>query len=222
MSRSVVLLSGGLDSTTALCWALRKGLNPMALSVGYGQRHRRELESARLVARRLGVRLQRVELDLPWLSASSLVDKAKALPDNPEGRIGRGRVPSTYVPARNTVLLSLALSLADASGARAVIIGANVLDYSGYPDCRPRYLRAMEAAARLGTRAGVEAAGIRILAPLIKLDKKAIVRLARRLKAPLSLTWSCYRGGRRPCRRCDSCKLRAKGFREAGCEDPAC
>lgn len=216
--KAVVLLSGGLDSTTALYWTKSKGYDCAALCVHYGQRHERELESARRVARAAGVSLDEVRLALPWLAwASALVDKSARLPDVPLSRIGRGGVPSTYVPGRNTVFLSLAASMADAIGAQAVVIGANVLDYSGYPDCRPAYLRAFEKAARLGTRAKA----LTILAPLIKLDKRGIVELARELAVPLELTWSCYAGGERPCGRCDSCKLRAKGFAAAGVADAA-
>ncbi len=217
-SQAVVLLSGGLDSTTALYWAKHRGFRVVALSARYGQRHVRELSSARAVARAAGVRLHEVELDLPWLSGSSaLTDRSRARPDGAVARIGKGPVPPTYVPGRNTIFLSLAASLSDAIGAESVVIGANVLDYSGYPDCRPDYLRAFERAARLGTRAR----RLRVLAPLLKLDKKGIVRLAKRLGAPLELTWSCYAGGGRPCGRCDSCKLRAKGFAQAGLSDEA-
>ncbi|MDE2490776.1 MAG: 7-cyano-7-deazaguanine synthase QueC [Elusimicrobia bacterium] len=218
---AVVLLSGGLDSTTALWWAKSRGWSPVGLSVRYGQRHARELSAARAVARRAGAPLHEVELKLPWLAVSSLTNARLKLPDVPLARIGRGGIPSTYVPGRNTVFLALAVSLADAIGAGAIVIGANALDYSGYPDCRPPFLKAFAAVARRGTRAGAEGRPPRVLAPLLRLDKKGIVRLARRVGAPLELTWSCYAGGGRPCGRCDSCRLRAKGFREAGTEDPA-
>lgn len=219
--RAVVLVSGGLDSTTALAWAKSRGMRPAALAFRYGQRHIRELSSARRVCNALKVPLTVVSLRLPWLKGSSLVGRGKKLPDLPLAEIGRGPIPSTYVPGRNIVFLSLAASLADAAGAGAVVIGSNALDYSGYPDCRPAFNRALERAVALGTRAGVEGRPIRILAPLARLDKAGIVRLALRLKAPLALTWSCYRGGRRPCGRCDSCKLRAGGFERAGRIDPA-
>jgi len=214
-------LSGGLDSTTALYWALRRGYRCTALSVLYGQRHSRELLSARRVAGTARVPLRIVHLRLPWLRASALVNGDAPLPDVPVSLIGRGPIPSTYVPGRNTLLLSLAVSLAEAEGAEAVVVGANALDYSGYPDCRPEYYRAFRQVAKLGTKRGVEGKSIAILAPLVRLDKAGIVRLAQRLRAPLHLTWSCYAGGRRPCGRCDSCKLRAKGFEEAGLADPA-
>ena len=157
---------------------------------------------------------------MPWLKSSSLVDRARRLPDVPLERIGRGGIPSTYVPGRNTVFLALAVSLADSIGAQAVVLGNNALDYSGYPDCRPEFVSAFERAARLGTRSGASGRRIRVFSPLARLDKKAIVRLALNVRAPLSLTWSCYRGARFPCGYCDSCKLRAKGFREAGVADP--
>ena len=221
MRKAVVLLSGGLDSTTALYWAKRRGFKTIALCIRYGQRHIKEVAAARKVARRAGAQWHEVKLELPWLKSSSLVDKKKRLPSVPLSKIGRGAIPTTYVPGRNTVFLSLAVSLADAIGAEIIVMGANFLDYSGYPDCRPDYLKAFSKAARLGTRRGSEGKGLRVEAPLLRLDKKGIVLLARRLKAPLELTWSCYSGGKRPCGRCDSCKLREKGFSEARTQDPA-
>ena len=219
--KAVVLLSGGLDSTTALYWALKKGWEPVALAVRYGQRHVRELSAARAVARRAGVSVHEVALALPWLGVSSLTNKALKLPKIALSKIGRGGIPSTYVPGRNTMFLALAASLADSIGARAIVIGANALDYSGYPDCRPPFLNAFSKVAKLGTRVGAEGGSMKVLAPLLHLDKKGIVRLARRVGAPLELTWSCYAGGAKPCGTCDSCQLRAKGFREAGTEDPS-
>jgi 7-cyano-7-deazaguanine synthase len=221
MKRAVVLLSGGLDSATALYWVRSQGYQPTALTVHYGQRHARELSAARTLARRAGADWVPVRLSLPWLKASSLVDRKKRLPDLPAGRIGKGPIPSTYVPGRNTVFLSLAVSLADAKGAEALVIGSNAQDYSGYPDCRPEFIAAFQKTARLGTRRGCEGKRLALLAPLQRLDKAGIVRLARRLEVPLELTWSCYQGGRRPCGRCDSCKLRARGFAAAGATDPA-
>lgn len=221
MKRAVVLLSGGLDSATCLYWAKARGYRVEALAVRYGQRHHRELASARALARAAGARLREVDLPLPWLKTSSLVDRGRRLPDVPLKRIGSGGIPSTYVPGRNTLFVALGVSLADAVGAELVVVGANALDFSGYPDCRPAFYRAFGRVARLGTRRGAQGRGLRIAAPLLRLDKAAIVRRALRLGVPLRLTWSCYRGGRAPCGRCDSCKLRAKGFREAGSEDPA-
>ena len=221
MPRAVILLSGGLDSATALYWAKSKGYRLTALAVNYGQRHKRELLSARRIARLAGVRLYEVSLPLPWLKVSSLLDRSKALPNVSLPLIGRGGIPSTYVPGRNTIFLALGASLADAIGAQAVVLGANILDYSGYPDCRPQFLSAFARAVRYGTKAGSEGRGLGILAPLIRLDKKGIVRLAVKLKVPVSMTWSCYHGGKFPCGKCDSCKLRAKGFAQAAVSDPA-
>jgi len=212
-----VLLSGGLDSATCLYWAVARGYEVHALTAYYGQRHARELRSAKALARGAGVRYLELRLDLPWLKTSSLVDKQQSLPELPLSRIGKEGVPSTYVPGRNTVFAALGMSLADAVGAEAVILGANALDCSAYPDCRPGFYAALQKVARQGTRCK----GLRILTPLMRMDKAAIVREAVRLKVPLHLTWSCYRGGRRPCGRCDSCKLRAKGFSRAGVRDPA-
>ena len=209
--RAVVLLSGGLDSTTALYWAKRQGFALEALSVAYGQRHSRELIAARKIACLAGARWHAVKLPLPWLKVSSLLDKQLKLPDLPLSKIGQGGIPTTYVPGRNTIFLALGVSLAD-----AVVLGNNALDYSGYPDCRPEYIAAFSRVAKLGTKRGPK-----ILSPLGRLDKEKIARLALKLGAPIGLTWSCYAGGKRPCGACDSCKLRAKGFRELGVADPA-
>ena len=218
---AVVLLSGGLDSTTALYWARNHGYSPIALSIRYGQRHVRELFAARAVARAAQVPINEVSLTLPWLKGSSLTNSKLQLPNMPLKKIGLGGIPSTYVPGRNTIFLSLAVSLADVVGASAIVIGANALDYSGYPDCRPPFINAFGRVAKEGTKRGSEGKPLKILAPLLRLDKKGVVRLARRVGAPMQLTWSCYAGGAKQCGRCDSCKLRAKGFREAGLTDPA-
>ena len=219
--KAVVLFSGGLDSTTALCWALEKGYDCQAISFDYGQRHSRENRSARKIAGLLKVPLYEVKLDFPWLAVSSLVDSKQKLPDTEFSEIGSGAIPSTYVPGRNLVFSSIGVSLADSAGAAAVVSGPNVVDHSGYPDCRPAFYRALEKAANAGTRIGATGGRIKFLTPLVRLSKAGIVRLALKLKAPLALTWSCYSGGSRPCGHCDSCKLRAKGFAEAGVDDPA-
>ncbi len=218
---AVVLLSGGLDSTTALYWAKREYSSVVALSIRYGQRHIKELNAARAVARTAKLQIHEVSLSLPWLGGSSLTNKSLRIPHMPLKNIGQGRIPSTYVPGRNTIFLSLAVSLADAVGACAIVIGANALDYSGYPDCRPPFIHAFGVVAKRGTKRGSEGKPLKILAPLLRLDKKGVVRLAQKVGAPLRLTWSCYEGGARPCGQCDSCKLRAKGFAEAGLPDPA-
>lgn len=220
--KAVVLFSGGLDSTTALCWALSKGYDCLAVSFNYGQRHSRENAAARAIARRLGVKLYEIKLAFPWFQTCSLVNTGLKLPDVKLSKIGEnGGIPSTYVPGRNLVFSSVGFSLADAVGAGAIVLGPNVVDYSGYPDCRPAFYRALEKAAAFGTRSGAGGKKIKLLTPLIKLGKAGIVRLAVKLRAPLELTWSCYKGGKSPCGHCDSCKLRAKGFAEAGLKDPA-
>lgn len=219
--KAVVLFSGGLDSTTALCWALHKGYECQAISFDYGQRHARENSSARAIARLLKVKLYEVKLDFPWLAVSSLVNSRQKLPDIEYSKIGSGAIPSTYVPGRNLVFSSIGVSLADSVGACAIVLGPNIVDYSGYPDCRPAFYQAVEKAANAGTRIGATGGKIKFLTPLIRLSKAGIIRLALKLKAPLGLTWSCYSGGARPCGHCDSCKLRAKGFAAAGLADPA-
>lgn len=214
-----MLLSGGLDSATAAAWAKAQGHDLYALSFDYGQRHRRELASAKRVAKALGVKEHRVlKVPIGALGGSALTDRRIAVPK--AGKAIGARIPSTYVPARNTVFLSLALAYAEVTGSTAIVIGANALDYSGYPDCRPEYLAAFERMAGLATKAGVEGRPLRILAPLVELTKAGIVRLAAEVGAPLHLTWSCYQGGAKPCGTCESCVLRRKGFLEAGVKDP--
>src|SRR6476620_9444667 len=221
--RAVVLLSGGLDSTTTAAVAKADGYDLYALSVDYGQRHRAELERAAAVAKALGVAEHRtVRLDLRAVGGSALTADVAVPKDRSPDDMGHG-VPVTYVPARNTILLGLALGYAETVGAFDLFIGANVLDYSGYPDCRPEFLSAFETLANLATRAGVEGAGrFRVHAPLIRMTKAEIIREAGRVGVDLSLTLSCYDpdGEGRACGRCDSCQLRRKGFKEAGVQDP--
>lgn len=217
-----MLLSGGLDSTTAASWAKAEGHDVYALSFDYGQRHRKELARAKAIAKALGAKQHKVlRLPLGDLGNSALTDRSIAVPDAPKHAAIGSSIPSTYVPARNTVFLSFALGYAEVVGASAIVIGANALDYSGYPDCRPEYLAAFERMANLATKAGVEGRTVKVLAPLLHMSKRDIVQTARRLKAPIAQTWSCYRGGRVPCGTCESCVLRAKGFAEAGVPDPA-
>jgi 7-cyano-7-deazaguanine synthase len=214
---SVVLLSGGMDSATCLAIAARRG-PVLALTVSYGQRHLRELRSARALARQFGVRRHAVlTIPLAPLVRSSLTDPNVALPSH---GVVTGRIPSTYVPARNTILLALATAFAESQGADRIYFGANAIDYSGYPDCRPEFVRAFNRLARKATRAGVEGRPIRVVAPLQHASKAEIVRRGTRLGVPWKLTWSCYAGGRTPCGRCDSCRLRAEGFRAARQVDP--
>lgn len=219
--RAVVLLSGGMDSATALALALKDGFEVTALSVDYGQRHRKELESARKVAKHFGIKDHRVvALDLAAIGGSALTDRRIRVPEQRRlEEIGQG-IPPTYVPARNTILLSYALGLAEATGAKAIYIAANFLDYSGYPDCRPEFYRAFQEVARLGTKRGVEGDVIEIRTPLIQMSKADIVRQGEELGVPWALTWSCYQGEDKACGVCDSCQLRLKGFREAGVKDP--
>jgi len=220
--RAVVLLSGGLDSSTCLAVAREDGFEVHALSVDYGQRHRGELARARRLARELGAADHRVvKVDLSAFGGSALTDPAIAVPKGRSARAMAAAIPVTYVPARNTVLLALALAHAETLGAQDVYIGVNAIDYSGYPDCRPAFLRAFERLARVATKAGIEGRPLRIRAPLIKLSKAAIVRLGTRLGVPYRLTMSCYDPVRgRACGRCDACALRRKGFAEAGVLDP--
>jgi 7-cyano-7-deazaguanine synthase len=225
--RAVVLLSGGLDSYTAAAIAKADGFDIYALTVSYGQRHARELDSARLVARSLGAaRHLELPVDLRAIGGSSLTADAAGLPgtDIPRDRdvATATGIPSTYVPARNTIFLSLALAWAEVVDARDIVIGVNALDYSGYPDCRPEFIQAFETVASLGTRAGVEGARFRIHTPLIALSKADIIRRGLALGLDYGLTHSCYDPARSgaPCGRCDSCLLRAKGFAEAGAADP--
>ncbi len=218
---SVTLLSGGMDSATCLALAVKEDPPVHALTVLYGQRHEREVESARRLARRFHVR-RHVVLELPIgpLLRSTLTDRAAPLPTR--SARGRPRIPPTYVPARNTFLLALALGYAESHDLGGIYLGVNAVDYSGYPDCRPEFLRAFRKVARLATRVGVEEGHpIRIHAPLERRSKADIVRLGTRLGVPWELTWSCYAGGAMPCRKCDACRLRAKGFAEAGVPDPA-
>lgn len=221
MSRAVVLLSGGLDSTTTLAVARSQGLECHTLAVDYGQRHQVELEAARRVAGALGAASHRVvTLDLRAIGGSALTDD---IPVPKDREPGEGPVPPTYVPARNTILLGLLLGLAEVLDAPDLFIGANAVDYSGYPDCRPPFLRAFEELARLATTAGAERGRhFRLRAPLLHLTKAEIIRLGTRLGVDYGLTHSCYDPTPEglACGRCDSCILRRRGFEEAGVPDP--
>ena len=217
---AVVLLSGGLDSYTAAAIARSDGFVLNALTIHYGQRHAREIEAARAVALALGVaRHQELQVNLRGIGGSSLTSDS----DVPRDRdLAAADIPSTYVPARNTIFLALALGWAEVLGSRDLVIGVNALDYSGYPDCRPEFIHAFETLAALATRAGVEGAHFRVHTPLIRLTKAEIIRRGVALGLDYGLTHSCYDPppGGTPCGRCDSCVLRAKGFAEAGVVDP--
>ncbi len=215
-----MLLSGGLDSATTLAWARAEGYDCYALSVDYGQRHAAELQAARRVAQRFGAVEHRVlKLDLAQFGGSALTDAAIPVPQDG----GTHGIPVTYVPARNTILLSLALGWAEVLGAQHIFVGANAVDYSGYPDCRPEYLRAFEAMANLATKAAVEGRRIEVRGPLVDLPKAEIVKLALELGVDPAETLSCYQpdAAGRACGRCDACRIRLAGFAAAGVEDPA-
>ncbi|WP_303784989.1 7-cyano-7-deazaguanine synthase QueC [Sandarakinorhabdus limnophila] len=216
---AVVLLSGGLDSTTVAAVARAQGWRILALTIDYNQRHRIELDHAARVAEALGAERHIVlPLDLTGFGGSALTADIAV----PKGGVEPG-IPVTYVPARNTIFLSVALGWAEAAGARDLFIGVNALDFSGYPDCRPEFIAAFEAMANTATKAGVEGEGFKVHTPLMTLDKAGIIAAAQAVNAPLHLTWSCYdpTPAGTPCGLCDSCRLRAKGFAEAGIADPA-
>lgn len=221
MTRAVVLLSGGLDSATTAAIAKAEGYELYAISFDYGQRHARELDSAKAVARSLGAAEHLiVSFDLRRIGGSALTDDIEVPLDRPANHMAAA-IPVTYVPARNTIFLSLALSYAESLGAFDIFIGVSAVDYSGYPDCRPEFIEAFETTANLATKAAVEGKGrFRIHAPLIGLSKAETIRRGLELGVDYSLTWSCYLGGDRPCGRCDSCKLRLAGFAAAGVADP--
>ena len=217
-ARAVVLVSGGLDSATTLAIARAAGFDCHALSVDYGQRHRAELRAAALLAQRLGARDHRImRIDLAGIGGSALTDPAIAVPETPTSGI-----PVTYVPARNLLLLSLAVGWAEVLEAQDIFVGVNAVDYSGYPDCRPEFIAAFTATARLATKAGVEGRPLRVNSPLIAWSKARIIQEGSRLGVDFSLTVSCYQADDqgRACERCDSCRIRAEGFAAAGVADP--
>jgi 7-cyano-7-deazaguanine synthase len=222
----LVILSGGLDSTVCMALAARDAGEVIALTFDYGQRHRVELDRAALVAAHYGAEHLVVALDASKWGGSALTDSTIAVPDaaSTDAAIpgaAADAIPVTYVPARNLVFLAVAMGVSEARGADVVYLGVNALDYSGYPDCRPEFVRSFEATAALALKRGVEGNPVEVRTPLIALTKADIVRMGVALGAPLHLTWSCYRGDDVPCGRCDACALRAKGFAEAGVPDPA-
>lgn len=210
--KAVVLLSGGLDSATTLFYCRAQGFQPHCLIFDYGQRHVKEILQAQKLARCVKSESRVIKVRLPW-GGSALLDKKVVLPKNRENM--SREIPPTYVPARNIVFLSFAASFAETIGAGAIFIGANAVDYSGYPDCRPEFYKAFALALKRGLKTGVGGKPIKIYTPLIRKTKAQIIRLGQKLKVPYHLTWSCYAGGKKPCGVCDSCLIRAKGFEEA-------
>jgi 7-cyano-7-deazaguanine synthase len=216
--KAVILLSGGLDSSTTLYHAVFQGYDCHCLIFDYGQRHKKEIIQARAVARKAGCKSVVVKISLPWKGSALLDDKISV----PRGRaLDAKGIPATYVPARNIIFLSFAASYAEAIGAKTIFIGANAVDYSGYPDCRPEFIRSYQDMLERGLKTSVEGKSIKVVTPLIHLSKAQIVKLAVKLKVPLRLTWSCYNGGSKPCGVCDSCRLRAQGFAQAKIKDNA-
>jgi 7-cyano-7-deazaguanine synthase len=211
MKKAVVLLSGGLDSATVAALAIKYGYEVFALSLDYGQLHKKELNCAKQVVKNLGIKTHKIiRVDLSALGGSALTDKAIAVPQNNSSQ----DIPSTYVPGRNTVFISLALSFAEVMDADSVFLGVNAIDYSGYPDCRPEYIEAIRRVAKLSSKKAVEGVPIEIITPLLHMTKTEIVRLALRLKVFIPDTWSCYQGGDSPCEVCDSCLIRNKALQE--------
>ena len=220
MKKAVLLLSGGLDSATVLYWAKKRRYQVFPLAFDYGQRHaKKELRAARKLARLNGLTLKVIPIDLPW-KGSSLLEAGVPLPQPSSEKEPGASIPSTYVPGRNLIFLAFALSYAETVDASLILIGANNVDFSGYPDCRPQFYRLLNRLALIGTRAGCEGRKIQIITPLMYLSKANIIRLGRKLKVPYRVTWSCYAGKKKPCGKCDSCLLRKRGFAEAGIKDP--
>lgn len=214
--KAVILLSGGLDSAVALYLAKQRGFDCRSLVFNYGQRHNKEIECAKKIAFKAGCDYKLLNISLPW-KGSLLLEGRKKLPAA-SNRFNKN-IPSTYVPGRNIIFLSFALSYAEAIGAQSIFIGAHNQDYSGYPDCRPEFFKAFSVMALKGTKAGTENKRIIIEAPLLNKGKAEIIKIGAKLKVPFNLTWSCYKGGKKPCGKCDSCYFRIKGFKEAGIKE---
>lgn len=209
-------MSGGLDSAVTLYYAKNAGYKCLCLGFDYGQRHLRELECAKELCRRAKAEFQLIKFAMPW-KGSALLDKKEKLKGH---RLGNKSIPNTYVPARNIIFLSFALSCAETVKAEKIFIGAHSQDYSGYPDCRPEFYRSFAKVVKSGTKAGVENKPVAVETPLLYKFKSDIIKMGIRLRVPFELTWSCYKGGKRPCNECDSCAYRKKGFKEAGIADP--
>ena len=210
--KAIILFSSGLDSTTVLYYAMSKGYDCHCLIFDYGQKHNKEVDNAKQFAKSLKLNYHVVKTSIPW-DTSSLINKSKKIPEHKQ--IKEGFVPSTYVPGRNTIFLSYAISYAETIKAKKIFLGINAVDFSSYPDCTPQYLKSMQQVMKALNN------GIEICAPIEKYSKAQIIKLGTKLKVPYEKTWSCYNGKNKPCGKCDSCKLRAKGFKEAGIDDPA-
>ena len=216
--KAVILLSGGLDSSTTLYYAVSQGYECHCLVFDYGQKHKKEIIQAKALARKAACEHVCVKISLPWKGSALLDNKISV----PRGRaLDAKGIPVTYVPGRNIIFLSFAASYAEAIGAKTIFIGANAVDYSGYPDCRPKFIRSYQSMLAQGLKTSVEGKSIKVETPLIHLSKAQIVKLAVKLKVPLQLTWSCYNGGSKPCGVCDSCRLREQGFLQAKIKDKA-
>ncbi|KGG14528.1 MULTISPECIES: 7-cyano-7-deazaguanine synthase QueC [unclassified Prochlorococcus] len=213
-SKTIALLSGGLDSATATALAIEKGQTVIGLSFNYGQRHKREINAAKKLANYFNlIEHHIIDINLSTWGGSSLTDPKKSIPSN---GVLEGVIPNTYVPGRNTVFISIGLSLAEAKKANQIVLGINAMDYSGYPDCRPDYLEEFQKLANLANKAGREGNGINLWAPLIHWNKVEIIQEAIRLNVPINLTWSCYNGGEKPCGVCDSCRIRNEALNKIG------
>lgn len=217
--KAIVLLSGGIDSSITLFMAKEMGYECYPLLFDYGQRHKKELESAKSVSEKAGCVCRILKIDLPWKGSLLLDEQTEVAGSRPIREMPKS-IPATYVPARNTIFLSFALSYAEAIGAEKIFIGANAVDFSGYPDCREPYFKAFESVIKEGTKAGIEGREISIEAPLLSMAKAQIIKQGTRLGVPYEDTWSCYDGKDTPCGVCDSCIIRLKGFEEAGIQDP--
>ncbi len=220
MERALVIFSGGIDSTTCLYWARDRFDEVFCITFDYGQRHRVEVEFARIIAERAGVKEHFIyRIDLRSIGGSALTDERMEIPERSEDEIDSTDIPATYVPFRNGIFISIAAAYAETRGIYNIVGGWNAVDFSGYPDCRPSFIEAMERAINLGTKAGAQGNGFRIHAPLMHLAKHQIIALGISLGADYSYSISCYRGGEVPCGKCDSCKLRARGWRRLGIRD---
>jgi 7-cyano-7-deazaguanine synthase len=214
---TIALLSGGIDSATAACIAMEDGHRVIGLSFDYGQRHLKELQAAEALAKDLNLEDHiKIKIDLSSWGGSSLTDTSQIIPTK---GIQKNTIPNTYVPGRNTIFISIGLSLAEARGANRIALGINAMDYSGYPDCRPDYLEAYQELANLSSRVGRDGKGIKLWAPLLNWEKTKIFKEALRLKIPIEKTWSCYQGGIKPCGKCDSCRIRDTVLKEIDRED---